>query len=189
MTQSSDKPLDRNRICVGVVTGPHGHKRDVKIKSFTAEPQDVAAYGPVTDKSGEQSFEIRIVSSNQKGLVAELSGVDDRNAAEAVQGTELYVSRDKLPVLDEDEFYYSDLIGLAVVYVDGSEMGTVSLVDNYGAGEVMEVELKDGGTEMFLMSRDVVPEIDLENGRIVVNPPTEVYADKGHADEEVEEEK
>ena len=94
-TSASDKPLDVNRVCVGVVTGPHGLKGDVKIKSFTANLKDVAAYGPVTDESGEQSFEIRIISSNQKGLVAELSGVNDRNAAEAVQGTELYVSRDK----------------------------------------------------------------------------------------------
>ena len=187
-TSASDKPLDVNRVCVGVVTGPHGLKGDVKIKSFTANLKDVAAYGPVTDESGEQSFEIRIISSNQKGLVAELSGVNDRNAAEAVQGTELYVSRDKLPALDEDEFYYSDLIGLAVENIDGEAIGIVSLIDNYGAGDVMEIELKDGGTEMFLMSRDVVPEIDLENGRIVVNPPTEIYADEGHADEEAEEE-
>ena len=149
-TSASDKPLDVNRVCVGVVTGPHGLKGDVKIKSFTANLKDVAAYGPVTDESGEQSFEIRIVSSNQKGLVAELSGVNDRNAAEAVQGTELYVSRDKLPALDEGEFYYSDLIGLAVENIDGEAIGIVSLIDNYGAGDVMEIELEDGGTEMFL---------------------------------------
>jgi len=188
MKQSSDKPLDANRICIGVVTGPHGLKGQVKIKSYTAEPKDVAAYGPVTNKGGEQSFEIRIISSSKKGLVAELSGVNDRNAAEAIQGTELYVPRDNLPELEEDEFYYSDLIGLPVEHVDGRAIGIVTMVDNYGAGEVMEVELKDGGTEMFLMSRDVVPVIDLEKGRIVVNPPTEVYADEGHADEEAEEE-
>jgi len=74
-----------------------------------------------------------------------------------------------------------------VEHIDGGAIGIVSLVDNYGAGEVMEVELKDGGTEMFLMSRDVVPEIDLENGRIVVNPPTEVYAGGAHDDNETEE--
>ena len=187
MTKFSDKRLDVNRVCIGVVTGLHGLKGEVKLKSFTAEPKDVAAYGPVANKSGEQSFEIRIISSSQKGLIAELSGVNDRNAAEAIQGTELYVSRDKLPELEEDEFYYSDLIGLPVEHIDGGAIGIVSLVDNYGAGEVMEVELKDGGTEMFLMSRDVVPEIDLENGRIVVNPPTEVYAGGAHDDNETEE--
>jgi 16S rRNA processing protein RimM len=64
------------------------------------------------------------------------------------------------------------------------------LVDNYGAGDVMEVDLKDGGTEMFTMSREVVPEIDLENGRIVVNPPVEIYADENHDDDpESKEEK
>tara|TARA_B100000315_G_scaffold242839_1_gene265518 strand:- start:5916 stop:6485 length:570 start_codon:yes stop_codon:yes gene_type:complete len=188
MKKSSDKSLNADQVCVGVVTGPHGLQGAVKIKSFTADPKDVAAYGPVTNKSGEQRFDIHVIRANKKGLVAELSGVNDRNAAEAVQGTELYVSRDKLPELDEDEFYYSDLIGLPVEHINGEEIGVVSLVDNYGAGEVMEVELKDGGTEMYLMSRDVVPEIDLENRRIVVNPPTEVYADKGHADEETEEE-
>lgn len=190
MSKSSDTPSDNNQVCVGIVAGAHGLKGAVKIRSFTENPKDVAAYGPVTDQSGERSFEIHIVSANQKGLVAELSGIKDRNAAEAINGTELYVSRDKLPEPDEDEFYYADLIGLPVEHINGGIIGTVSLVDNYGAGDVMEVDLKDGGTEMFTMSREVVPKIDLENGRIVVNPPVEIYADENHDDDpESKEEK
>jgi 16S rRNA processing protein RimM len=178
--QILDGPTDDNRICVGVVTGPHGLKGDVKLKSFTESPKDVAAFGPVTDKTGEQSFNIRIISANHKGLVVELSGVRGREAAEAIRGTELYMPRDLLPELAEDEFYFSDLIGLAVEHINGSKIGIVSLVDNYGAGDVMEVNLKDGGTEMFQMSREVVPEIDLKNGRVVINPPAEIFADAGH---------
>lgn len=154
-----------------------------------AVAKDIAAYGPVTDKSGERSFDIRLISANQKGLVAALSGVKDRNASDAMRGTELYLSRDLLPAIAEDEFYYSDLIGLAVKHINGETVGTVSLVDNYGAGDVMEVALKDGGTEMFPMSREVVPEIDLENGIVVINPPAEIYADEDHDDDDETEEK
>ncbi len=183
-----NKSSEGNRICVGVVAGSHGLQGAVKIKSFMAVPKDIAAYGPVTDKSGERSFEIRLISANQKGLVAALSGVKDRNASEAMRGTELYLSRDLLPKLDEDEFYYSDLMGLLVENINGEVIGTVSLIDNYGAGEVMEVDLKDGGTEMFPLSREVVPEIDLKNGRIVVNPPQEIFADENHDKDKNEEE-
>ena len=185
--QKLDQPTADNRICVGTVTGPHGLKGDVKLKSYTENPKDVAAFGPVTDKSGKQSFEIRIISAKQKGLVVELSGVRGREAAEAIGGTDLYMSRDLLPELEEDEFYYSDLIGLPVEHQNGEAIGVVSLVDNYGAGEVMEVDLKDGGTEMFQMSREVVPEIDLKNGRVVVNPPIAIYADGNHDEDETEE--
>ena len=83
-----------------------------------------------------------------------------------------------MPNLKEDEFYYSDLIGLVVENTDGEIIGNVSMVDNYGAGEIIEVDLQVGGTAMYRMSLEVVPEIDLKNGRIVVNPPTEVLTSK-----------
>ena len=186
MSNSPQKSASDNRICVGIVTGPHGLKGDVKLKSYPENPKDVAAFGPVTDKSGERQFDIRILSANQKGLVVELSGVRGREAAEAIRGTELYMVRDLLPELEEDEFYYSDLVGLVVEDINGAAIGTVSLVDNYGAGEIIEVDLKDGGTEMYPMSREVVPTIDLKNGRVVINPPAEIFADADHDKEEAE---
>ena len=123
-------------------------------------------------------IETDLISSNNKGLVVKLSGVTNRTASEALRGLELYLSRDLLPKLHEDEFYYSDLVGLVVENRNGEIIGTVSMVDNYGAGEVIEVDLEGGGTEMYRMSLAVVPEIDLKNGRIIVNPPFEVLAQK-----------
>jgi len=187
MTKSSEPLKADKQICVGTVTGPHGLKGDVKIKSFTENPRDVAAFGPVTNKSGKQTFNVSVISANQKGLVAELSGVRGREAAEAIRGLDLYIPRDLLPELDKSEFYYSDLIGLRVEDINGEVVGVVILIDNYGAGEIMEVNLKDGRMEMFQMSQEVVPEIDLKNGRIVVNPPTEVFVDENQ-DREVTEE-
>jgi 16S rRNA processing protein RimM len=172
------KVVDQDRICVGVIVGSHGLQGSVKIKSFMVISDDIAAYGPLTDKDGKQSFIIDLISSNKKGLVAKLSGVTDRTASEELRGLELYLSRDLLPNLEEDEFYYSDLVGLVVENMNGEIIGTVSMVDNYGAGEIIEVDLEGGGTEMYKMSLGVVPEIDLKNGRIVVNPPFEVLAQK-----------
>jgi 16S rRNA processing protein RimM len=179
--------FDENHICVGIVSGSHGLQGSVKIRSFMTVPKDIVAYGPVTSKNGEKSYKIRLISSNQKGLVVKLSGVEDRDASEALRGTELYLSRNILPQLDENEYYYSDLIGMPVEHINGEVIGVVGIVDNYGAGEIMEVDLKDGGTEMFQMSRQVVPVIDLKNRRVVVNPPTEIFADEDHDEEKVEE--
>ena len=170
--------VGQDRICVGVIVGSHGLQGSVKIKSFMVSSNDIAAYGPLTDKDGKQSFILDLISSNKKGLVAKLSGVTDRTASEELRGLELYLSRDVLPNLEEDEFYYSDLVGLVVENMNGEIIGIVSMVDNYGAGEIIEVDMEGGGTEMYKMSLGVVPEIDLKNGRIVVNPPFEVLAQK-----------
>ena len=169
---------DKKRICVGIIVGSHGLRGLIKIKSFTVVSEDIFVYGPLTDKDGKRSFALELVSSSKKGLIVKLEGVTTRDASEALRGIELYLSRDLLPNLKEDEFYYSDLIGLVVENTDGEIIGNVSMVDNYGAGEIIEVDLQVGGTAMYRMSLEVVPEIDLKNGRIVVDPPTEVLTSK-----------
>ena len=170
------KIMDQDRICVGVIVGSHGLQGLVKIKSFMVISDDITAYGPLTDKNGKRSFKLDLISSNKKGIVAKLDGIKDRTASEELRGIELYLSRDLLPDLKEDEFYYSDLVGLVVEDINGEIIGTVGIVDNYGAGEVIEVDLRGGGTEMYRMSLEVIPDIDLKNGRIVVNPPSEIFA-------------
>ena len=178
---------DKKQICVGVIVGSHGLRGLVKIKSFMVVSEDIVVHGPLTDKNGKRSFVLELVSSSKKGLVAKLEGVTTRDASEALRGLELYLSRDLLPNLKEDEFYYSDLIGLVVENTNGKIIGTVSMVDNYGAGEIIEVDLQEGGTAMYRMSLGVVPEIDLKNGRIVVDPPTEVLTPKIRDSEEAGE--
>ncbi|MEE2745718.1 MAG: ribosome maturation factor RimM [Pseudomonadota bacterium] len=172
--------FEENRICVGVVTGPHGLNGAVKIKSYMVSKEDIAAFGPVTDKTGKSTYNVQLKSSNNRNLIAELSGVEDRDASESIVGTELYLPRNVLPKLADNEFYYSDLLGLTVTDTEGQLIGKISLIDNYGAGEVMEVNLKEGGTRMFRMSREVVPEINLRKGQVIINPPDEIIADEDH---------
>ena len=169
------------KICLGVITGPSGLQGDVKVKSFTADPSDIARYGKVSDKSGDRLFDIRISRKTAKHLVVQLKGVNDRNGAEALKGTELYVPREKLPQLQEEEFYYADLIGLTVEQEDGAKIGTVRMMDNFGAGDVLEVELEGAGTVHLPFTKAVVPTIDLAARRIVANPPPELMP--GHKDD------
>ena len=174
------KNLNQKRICVGIIVGSHGLNGYIKIKSYMVVPEDIVAFGPLTDKQGERSFKLDLISSNKKGFVAKINGVNDRNTSEAMRGIELYLSRDLLPDLEDDEFYYVDLIGLKVENLGGEIIGTVGMVDNYGAGEIIEVDLMDGGKKMYKISPEVIPEIDLKNGRLVVDPPTEFFAQKDH---------
>lgn len=174
MMQHADKQ-DR-KVCIGVIAGPHGVKGLVRLKSFTADPKDVVAYGPLTDAAGARRFTVEITGTARNMLVARIDDVRDRNAAEALRGIELYVDREALPEAEEDEFYHADLIGLPVRTVEGDAYGTVLALYDYGAGDMIEIRCAGGGTELLPFNKDVVPEIDLENGFVVVVPPAETYA-------------
>jgi 16S rRNA processing protein RimM len=156
----------------------------VKLKTFTADPRAIGRYGEVEDESGTRRFAVK-VRGEVKGLViARLSGVEDRNAAEALKGLRLYVGREQLPKPKKGEWYAADLIGLKVERTDGSAMGRVKSVPNYGAGDLIEVEM-DGGTSFFLpFTKRVVPEVDVEGGRVVVDPPVETEARSDTKDED-----
>ena len=121
LAEPMDKP--NRKVCVGVIAGPHGVDGRVRVKSFTAEPDGVTSYGPVTDASGAREFTLEPAGSVRGMVLARISGIRDRNAAEALRGVELYVERDRLPPPDEDEFYHADLIGLAVKDRTGAMIG------------------------------------------------------------------
>ena len=167
------------RICLGVITGAHGVQGAVRIKSFTQVAEDIGAYGRLSDAAGGRQFELRVERATAKGLIAKIGGINDRTAAEALKGTELYVERGQLPALnedvgeddDEDEFYFTDLIGLPVERSDGSKLGTVKWMNNFGAGDVMEIELDAGGLVVIPFTKSAGPLVDLAAGRIVADPP------------------
>ncbi len=165
------------RICLGVIAGAHGVRGLVKIKSFTETPEDVAAYGPVTDEAGGKRFVVK-VKGRVKGLVlAELEGIRDRDQAQALHGQQLYVERAALPRLDEEEtFYQADLIGLAAEDPEGRPLGRVVAVPNFGAGDLLEILDPERVSQFYPFTRDVVPEVDLAAGRVVIRPPAEVIA-------------
>jgi 16S rRNA processing protein RimM len=177
-----------DRICVGVISGVHGVRGIVKVRPFTADPADVAAYGPLTDKAGGRVFALRLLSMHKGQWLARLDGVEDRDAAEAVRGTELFADRDRMPAPEPDEFYHTDLIGLAAMGADGEAIGTVRAVHDFGAGDILEIVCPKGPALMLPFTLQAVPEIDLAGGRLVVDPPAYMADDDeaGEPDGEAE---
>ena len=168
-------PRSPGKVCVGVITGTRGLKGDLRIKSFTDDPAGVGAYGPVSDENRVAGFPAAGDRGEVKGqVIARADGVNDRDAAEALKGVQLYVPREALPAAGEDEYYHADLIGLTVVRIDAAEgdppVGKVKAIFDFGAGDVFEVECPEGRTVLLPFNSEVVPEIDLKAGRLVVDP-------------------
>lgn len=163
--------MAEDRVLLGVIVGARGIKGELRIKSFTDRPEDVAGYGPLTDRSGSTSYPLRVTGVAKGVVIGRLPGVDDRNAAEALKGTELYVERDALPAPEEDEYYVSDLIGLEAVTLSGDVLGRVRTVDDYGAGSVLEIAGGGYGTVMLPFTRACVPEVRMAERQVVVDPP------------------
>jgi 16S rRNA processing protein RimM len=162
------------RICVAQIGGPHGIRGEVKLKSFTADPMAVKDYGPLTSEDGSASFEIEALRPARGHLVARFRGVSDRDAAERLVHLRLFVPRERLPPPAADEFYHVDLIGLAAVTADGTEIGTVAAVHDFGAGDILELQPRAGGpTIMVPFTEAFVPKVDLAAGRVTVVPPEE----------------
>jgi 16S rRNA processing protein RimM len=166
-------PGTPQKILVGVFGAPHGIRGEVRLKSYTGDPAAIGGYGPLYDESGARRFSIDALRPIGKDLfVARVAGVGDRSAAEALNGTELFVPRDALSALEEEEFYYADLIGLRVENEDGEIFGTVVAVHNFGAGDVLEIappaDAANKTTAMLPFSRALVPVVDVSAARIVV---------------------
>lgn len=163
------------RICVGAVAGAHGVRGEVRIKSFTRKPEDIVAYGPLENETGDRIFTLTLHRRTRGLLIGSLEGVRDRDAAEALRGVRLYADRARLPAPeDEDEFYHADLLGLSAVDRAGKGCGRVSAILPAGDSGVLEID-PGGGRETILVpfTRDHVPEVDIAAGRIVIDPPEE----------------
>ena len=142
----------------------------VRVKPFTEDPEAVAAYGPVEDETGGRRFDLTITGRVKGMLLARIAGIADRDAAEGLKGVRLYVARAKLPAPDADSFYQTDLIGLRAETADGTPVGKVKAVQNYGAGDLLEIA-PDRGASFFLpFTRAAVPVVDPAGGRVVVAP-------------------
>ena len=162
------------RVCVAQIGGAHGIRGEVKLKSFTADPMAVKDYGPLTSEDGSASFEIEALRPAKGHLVARFRGVSDRDAAERLVHLRLFVPRERLPPPAADEFYHVDLIGLMAVTPDGTDIGTVAAVHDFGAGDILELQPRSGGTTIMVpFTEAFVPRVDLAAGRITVLPPEE----------------
>ncbi len=158
---------------MGRIGAAHGIKGEVRITSFTEEPLALMDYGPLATNRPGLVIEIERARATTNVLVARLKGVTDRNAAEKLNGVELYVERDKLPpTADEDDFYHADLIGLEARLVDGSVLGTVTAIPNYGASDLLEVrDGRTGDTFLYPFTKQVVPGVHVAQGYLVIEVP------------------
>lgn len=160
-------------ICVGAIAGAFGVRGEARIKSFCADPEMIASYGPLTAADGRRRFALTLLRPIKGGFAARLDGVADKEAADALRGVRLYAPRDRLPSLPDDEFYHADLIGLAAVDTGGAALGHVRRVENFGAGDYLEIV--GGGRASLLapFTRVHAPTVDLAAGRIVIDLPEE----------------
>src|SRR5262245_45703887 len=128
-----------NPVLMAVIGAAHGIKGELRVKTFTGDPQALADFGTLFASDG-RAFEILALRPQGNMAVAKFRGVDDRSAAEALTGTELFVGRATLPGdLDEEEFYHADLVGMDAVDEGGERLGKVTAVQNYGAGDILEI--------------------------------------------------
>jgi 16S rRNA processing protein RimM len=172
------------RICVAQIGGAHGLRGEVKLKSFTADPMAVRNYGPLTIEDGSASFEIEALRLAKGHLVARFRGVGDRNAAQRLANLRLFVPRERLPPPGAGEFYHADLIGLLAVTADGTEIGTVAAIHDFGAGDILELRPRAGGTNIMVpFTAAFVPSVDIAGGRIVVAPLEDAAGNRGGATE------
>jgi len=157
------------RVMVGEIGRPHGVRGLVRLRAFTEDPAALAAYSPLTDEAGTTRYAITL----KAGDIAAVEGVADRDAAQRLTGTKLYVERDRLPSPDDEEFYLVDLIGLAAVTEAGETLGRIRAVEDHGAGAFLII---DGTQREHLMpfTRAVVPVVDIAGGRVTVVPPEEI---------------
>jgi len=158
--------MSDKQILLGRILGTHGLKGEVKIKTFTADPLDVASYGPVSVADGRR---FKLTNARLQGdvVIAGIRGVADRNVAETLKGLELTVDRDDLPAPEEGEFYQADLIGLPVVDEAGREVGEVLGFQHFGAGDLIEIKRTDARTAFVPFADSMVPTV--ERDRIVLS--------------------
>lgn len=165
---------DSNLLLVARVGGAFGVRGELKLTTYTADPLAITTYGPLLTKTGEPKLKLTAARAVKGGLVARAKEVETREQAEALRGTELYVPRDMLPAPEEDEFYLADLIGLSIETPGGEVLGRVKGVQDFGAGDLIEVAPVDGGPTWWLpFTRETVPEVRIAAGVIIAVPPGE----------------
>ena len=182
------------RVCVGQFAGSHGVHGLVRLRSFMAVKEDIFRFTPVTDADGERVFEIAPAPQRGSGgsLLARVGGIDSREAAKAIGGLKLFIERERLPPPeDEDDFYYSDLIGLRVKLRDGRVLGVVTAIHETPPGDLVEVTVGAafkgvGKTVLMPFTRAVVHKVDIAGGVLLADPPPGLFETQAAAAAEIE---
>jgi len=160
-----------NPIQLAVVGAAHGIRGEVRVKTYTDDPLAIADYGQLYDAQGK-AYEVLEARAAKTVVVVRFKGVNDRNAAEALNGTELFIDRSQLhdEELDEDEFFQTDLIGLEAFDADGKSYGVISALFDFGGGDLIELSLKGKRPMLIPFTEAAVPDIDFDKGTITVEP-------------------
>lgn len=165
-----------DRIVVGSLGGAFGVQGEVRLKSFCADPGAIADYTPLFTEDGRQFVQLVLTGQQKNGFTARLDGVVTKEDADALRNTKLYADRSQMPSLPDDEYYYSDLIGLDVLDTGGKSLGTVKNVMDHGAGDLLEI-LVPGAPDTVLLpfTQAAVPTVDLGSGRLIADPPEGLF--------------
>ena len=162
---------------MGKFGAPHGVRGEVRIKSYTADPLAIARYGELRESSGQRRFtfvSVRLIKDDM--LVARVAGLATREAAAALTNLDIYVDRAQLPPPDEDEYYLSDLIGMEARFADGARYGRVVDAANFGAGDILEIDIGAADTKLIPFTRAAVPAVNMNENYLIVDPPREIDA-------------
>ncbi|MFZ4120335.1 MAG: ribosome maturation factor RimM [Caulobacterales bacterium] len=162
-----DRPARPDLVFVGAVLGAFGVRGEVRVRAFTAVPDALTAYGPLLDQSGAVVITPKRSRAIKDGLAITGPEIKDRDAAEALKGSGLYVPRSALPPVDDDEFYYVDLLGCQVESLTGEVLGVVKAVQDFGAGDLLEIAKPEGGNWFLAFTKEAVPVVDLPARRLV----------------------
>ena len=175
--------MSADKLPIGTIVGPQGIRGHFKVKPFTAAPKSLSAYGPVTTDNGQQLM-LQIMAVNAKGLaIVSAKGVDTRDAAEALRGATLYIVRENLPDPNAGEFYHADLLGMAVKRQDGTPLGSLVAIHDFGAGEIAELAPRKGSTIMVPFGGDRLIAVDMEAKELCVLVPDGLLDDTNADDE------
>ena len=159
------------KVCIAQIGAAHGIRGEVRVKLFAEDPDALFDYGPLETADGSRRFEFLSARESKTIFVCRIKGLTNRNDVEALNGVRLYVDRDALPELDEEEFYHSDLIGLEARLEDGTSLGSIVAIHDFGAGDVLDVSPKRGKGYYIPFTRAVVPEVKVSEGYVLVDPP------------------
>jgi 16S rRNA processing protein RimM len=176
------------QVCLGVIVGAKGLKGEVRIKSFTAEPADIAAYGPLASEDGKRRFTVKVAGVHSGAVIARLDGVTDRTAADRLKGVKLYVDRAALPETETGVYYHADLVGLRARLTTGEDLGPVVAVQNFGGGDILEVARPgEKETTMVPFTAAAIAEVNVKAGEIRIVPLPGLFDDGEEEQDEGEE--
>jgi 16S rRNA processing protein RimM len=169
---------DTEKVLMAKIGAAHGIRGEVRVKPFGDDPLSFTDYGVLTTRDGKLSFEVERARVQKTVVVTKFKEITDRNRAEELNGVELFVGRDKFPEPEEDEFYHSDLDGLSVFDLQGEPLGKIVAVQDFGAGDLLEIRPARGRTFYVPFTKDFVPKVSLAEKSVTVELPDDYFSEE-----------